>query len=228
MLNDSNTSEVSAVALSAVDAKPAKQAKPDPIADVRAEVEHAANDAASFAANEAGFKDKATTAHAHAAWLYMVHVTCETDAEKHKAKAAAFGAAFKAAYQTTRGASDDATKKALSRVKATATRAYDADCTGPEDVAKLGTQTSADKAADKARKDGKRGGAVPAGLAKPARDAVRDNVGDHDATYAALKAFFEIFDAGEFKPRVGGDVGRVKSLRGVLISQLRKYEAAQA
>lgn len=234
MLNTTNTAENTAAVVATDPTMPAKPAKPkvDKPAlpeNVEHEVSTAAVEAAHYASQEAGYRADAVTAHANAAWLYMLHVTCETDVSVAKMRAASFGAAFKSAYAGARNASEDASKKALSRVKATATRAYDADCTGPEDVAKLGTQTAADKAADAKRKgEGKRGGAIPAGLAEPAGHRVADNVGDYDAAFAAMAAFVDIFKRGQFKPQTGGDAARIKGLLPVIETSIRKHSAASA
>ena len=235
MLNNNQASEaVTEVATALANAAPlhvraAKAEVPSPLNDAEIEdVQRSANEAAKFAGNEAKHRGLAVSAHANAAWLYMNAVTAETDAEKHKAAGKLFGEVFKAAYSKAGKVSDDASKKALSRVKSTATRAYNADCTSPEDVAALGTQTAADKAAS-ANRNAKTAGAPSAGKGHTGSAGnTSGHIGDHEATYATIKAFLEIFEAGEFKPKVGGDVQRIKGLVGVLKAKTRAYYAASA
>ena len=236
MLNNSQASEtITEVATALANAAPlhvraAKAEVPSPLNDAEIEdVQRSANEAVKFAGSEAKHRGLAVSAHANAAWLYMNAVTAETDAEKHKAAGKLFGEVFKAAYSKAGKVSDDASKKALSRVKSTATRAYNADCTSPEDVAALGTQTAADKAASANRNARTAGASSSAGKGDTGSAGnTGEHIGDHEATYASIKAFLEIFEAGEFKPKVGGDAQRIKSLVGVLKAKTRAYYAASA
>lgn len=196
-----------------------KPAKAELTNEQIAAIARAAGEAAKHARKSDAFKHKANLAHAEAALAYARSVLAANvgDATR-KLMAERFSAEFRDAYP----GSDDAKKKAMSRVKATATKAFEAGATTAEEVVALGTQTKADKAAAE-RRDSKKGGAVPASAAEPARNIVADNVDTFDPVFAAMAAFIEIFNNGKFVPANGGDGQRIAGLRSQIVKGIALY-----
>lgn len=198
----------------------AKPAKPELTNEQIGAIARAVADAVKQANKSNEYKHKANLAHAEAALVYARAVlAAECGDAVRKLMADRFSAEFRDAYP----GSDDAKKKAMSRVKATATKAFEAGATTAEEVVTLGTQTKADKAAADKRK----GGAMPATLAEPARNIVADNVADFDPLMGAMSAFLEIFDNGKFQPATGGDGQRIAGLKAQIRKGLAAYYKAQ-
>jgi len=186
-------------------------------------IARAAGEAAKHARKSDEFKHKANLAHADAALAYVgAVIAADCGDAVRKMLAERFSAEFRDAYP----GSDDAKKKAMSRVKATATKAFEAGATTAEEVVALGTQTKADKAAAERRGD-KKGGAMPASAAEPARNIVADNVDTFDPVFAAMAAFIEIFNAGKFTPANGGDGQRIATLRSQIVKGIALYNKSK-
>ena len=201
-----------------------KPAKPELTNEQIGAIARAAGEAAKHARKSDEWKHKANLAHADAALAYAGAVLmADCGDATRKLMAERFSAEFRDAYP----GSDDAKKKAMSRVKATATKAVEAGATTAEEVVALGTQTKADKAAAERRGAGAKGGAMPAGLAEPARNIVADNVNTFDPVFAAMAAFIEIFNAGKFVPANGGDGQRIAGLRAQIVKGINLYNASK-
>jgi hypothetical protein len=163
-----------------------KPAKPELTNEQIGAIARAVADAVKHSNKSNELRHKSNLAHAEAALVYANAILAPAslgDAMR-KLMADRFSAEFRDAYP----GSKDAKAKAMSRVKSTAVKAFEAGATTADEVVALGTQTKADKAAAETRK----GGAMPAGLAEPARNIVVDNVADFDPVVSALAAFIEL------------------------------------
>jgi hypothetical protein len=182
-----------------------KPAKPELTNEQIGAIARAVADAVKHSNKSNELRHKSNLAHAEAALVYANAIlAADCGDAMRKLMADRFSAEFRDAYP----GSKDAKAKAMSRVKSTAVKAFEAGATTADEVVALGTQTKADKAAAEKRK----GGAMPAGLAEPARNIVADNVADFDPVISALAAFIELCEGQHVVGKTARGVAQLKTL----------------